>query len=64
MLAHHSSISKQIPSPAFADVNLVPLPLPQHIPKLFQRASIELILLPQIRGQETVSIAHRNERSF
>jgi len=47
-----------------ADADLVSLPLPQHITEFFQRAPIELVLLPQIRRQETVGVAYSHERSF
>lgn len=43
---------------------LVPLPLPKHIAKLLQRAPVQLRVLPQIRRQEPICIAHRHERRF
>jgi len=49
--------TQQLPS-------LIPLPLPKHIPKLLKRAPVQLRVLPQIRRQEPIRIAHRDERSF
>lgn len=43
---------------------LIPLPLPQHIPKLLERTPIQLVLLPQIRGQEPIRIADGHKRRF
>ena len=44
--------------------SLVSLPLPEHIPKLFQRTPIQLSLFPQIGRQETVTVTHGNECSL
>jgi len=43
---------------------LIPLPLPKHIPKFLERAPVQLRVLPQIRRQEPICVAHRHERSF
>jgi hypothetical protein len=45
-------------------INLIPLPLPQHIPILLQRTPHKLRLLPQIRRQEPVAVPNRHERSL
>ena len=42
----------------------VPLPFPQHIPKLLQRASVQLGLLPQIGCQEPVCVPHGDKRGL
>ena len=44
--------------------SLVSLPFPEHISKLFQRTPIQLSLFPQIRRQETVTVAHGDECSL
>ncbi len=44
--------------------SLVPLPLPKHIPKLLKWAPVQLRILPQIRRQEPICVAHRDECSF
>ena len=42
----------------------VSLPFPKHIAEFLQRASIELRLLPQVRRQETIRVAHGHEGVF
>ena len=44
--------------------SLIPLPFPKHIPKLLERAPVQLRVLPQIRRQEPIRVAHRHERSL
>lgn len=44
--------------------SLVFLTLPQHITKLFQRTSRELVLFPQVGCQETVCVSDSNECSL
>jgi len=44
--------------------SLIPLPFSKHIPKFLQRAPVQLRVLPQIRRQEPICVAHRHERSF
>lgn len=44
--------------------SLIPLPLSKHIPKLLKRAPVQLRVLPQIRRQEPIRVAHRHERSL
>lgn len=43
---------------------LVSLPFPEHIPKLLQRAPIELRFLPQIGRQEAVCVSNSDEGGF
>lgn len=43
---------------------LVTLPFSQDIAIFLKRTSDELIVLPQVRGQEAIGIADRNEGSF
>ncbi len=43
---------------------LIPLPLPQHIPKLLKRTPVQLGILPQIRRQEAIRIAHGDKGRF
>ena len=44
--------------------SLVSLSLPQNIPKLLQRAPVELRLFPQIWRQEAISVAYRRKCSL
>ena len=43
---------------------LVSLPFPKHITEFLQRAPVELRLLPQIRRQEPIRVAHSHESSL
>ena len=42
----------------------VSLSFPEYVTKFLQRAPVELRLLPQIRRQEPIRIAHGHERSL
>ena len=60
----HSQVSIPIRSLHTIGQILVSLSLPEHISKLFQWTPIQLSLFPQIGRQETVTVAHGDERSL
>ena len=44
--------------------HLVSLSFPQNITELFKWTSVQLVLLPQIWCQESITVTHSNESSF
>ena len=64
MLQQHMRLKHRPTDPVDNDRLSVSLPFPKHVAEFLQRASNELRLLPQVRRQEPIRVAHGHEGGF